>query len=178
MNLLGTIERWGARPWRHVWTAALLGLAAAALALHEARYGNFFTDDGFISLRYTARLLHGQGLTWDDYERVEGYSNLLWVLLCAIPGAVGVDLVQGARGLGFAATIASFAALVHIVRPATLRAGLAAVVAVAFMLVSSSIAVWSTGGLEPPLLLALVLWALAIAGDERMPAQRRDLWVA
>ena len=65
----------------------------------------FFSDDSFISLRYAERLLQGDGLTFTDGERVEGYSNLLWVLLTAGLGALGMDLVAAARLLGAGCTI-------------------------------------------------------------------------
>ena len=80
--------------------ALAAALAVAILAVHAARYWPFMADDAFISLRYSARLNAGHGLTWDDYEKVEGYSNLLWVLGCAALGRLGLDLVVAARVLG------------------------------------------------------------------------------
>lgn len=151
----------GSHPWSILHTAIVLSISAALLAWHEDRYRNFFTDDGFISLRYTQRLLSGHGLTWDDYVPVEGYSNLLWVLLCAIPAAVGVDLVESARGLGFISTLITFGAIIFATRPTKLREGIAPIAGIGLLLATDSIAVWSTGGLEPPLLMALISWAFA-----------------
>ena len=85
---------------RTLWVAAA---ALPALCVFLVQVGwtyPFFSDDSFISLRYAERLLEGQGLTWTDGERVEGYSNLLWVLLVALFGACGVELVTAARALG------------------------------------------------------------------------------
>ena len=82
----------------------LLGLAVLATMLaHGASSLPFITDDALISLRYSERLLDGQGLTWNDGERVEGYSNLLWVLLSAAPGGAGMNLIVAVRALGLAA---------------------------------------------------------------------------
>jgi len=53
----------------------------------------FFVDDSFIALRYVWRLLHGRGLTWTDGDHVEGYSNLLWVLIVAAGGLFTTNLV-------------------------------------------------------------------------------------
>jgi hypothetical protein len=87
--------------------ALVLFAAASALAcLHAARFLPFLTDDALISLRYARRLLDGAGLTWTDGERVEGYTNLLWVLGVAAVGALGIDLVDAARLLGFTCTVA------------------------------------------------------------------------
>lgn len=42
-------------------------------------------DDGMVSMRYARNLAQGYGLVWNPGgERVEGYTNLLWVLYLAI----------------------------------------------------------------------------------------------
>ena len=43
-----------------------------------------FADDALISLRYARRVCEGQGLTWSAGKPVEGYTDLLWVLLQVI----------------------------------------------------------------------------------------------
>ena len=63
--------------------------AAAALILlfvYTAWVQRFFLDDAFISFRYAANLVQGHGLVWNPGELpVEGFTNLLWVLIMAIP---------------------------------------------------------------------------------------------
>lgn len=46
----------------------------------------FVTDDAFISFRYAKYLAQGHGLRFNlgDEPPVEGYSNFLWVLVCAV----------------------------------------------------------------------------------------------
>ena len=46
----------------------------------------FVTDDAFISFRYARNLVLGAGLRFNPGEHgpVEGYSNFLWVLACAV----------------------------------------------------------------------------------------------
>ncbi|PWB75550.1 hypothetical protein C3F09_01940 [candidate division GN15 bacterium] len=70
-------------------------------------YHGFFTDDTYISLRYCRNLLDGHGLVWNPGERVEGYSNFLFVVLVGLLGWLGIDLVLAAEIIG----ILSFAAL-------------------------------------------------------------------
>lgn len=41
-------------------------------------------DDAYISYRYALNLVEGRGLVFNEGERVEGYSNLLWVLIAAL----------------------------------------------------------------------------------------------
>jgi hypothetical protein len=95
----------GARPtsflfWRALsWRGVIAGLVQRARA-----FVPFFADDGFISLHYAARFMSGQGLTWTAGERVEGYSNLLWVLLTGVVGKLSGDYVFGARLCGIRGT--------------------------------------------------------------------------
>ena len=80
---------------RAAWVQRLTtALGLGLLGLQVARARPFLTDDTFISLRYAARLLDDKGLTWTDGEVVEGYSNLLWVILMAVAGLVGLPLQQ------------------------------------------------------------------------------------
>ncbi|MCE1253882.1 MAG: hypothetical protein LWX83_10075 [Anaerolineae bacterium] len=119
----------------------------------------FISDDAFISLRYSQRLLAGHGLTWTEGRPVEGYSNLLWVLAVALLGWPGMDLVDAARLLGYTGMGAGVLAILATHwpdRPSRMAAGL--IGSAAFAL-AAPIAIWSIGGLEQPLLLALLAWA-------------------
>src|SRR5512138_1556369 len=41
-------------------------------------------DDAMISMRYAYNLAHGNGLVWNAGERVEGFTNPLWVFYMAL----------------------------------------------------------------------------------------------
>ena len=48
------------------------------------RYFSLF-DDAMVSMRYARNLAHGRGLVWNPGgERVEGYTNPLWVVFMAV----------------------------------------------------------------------------------------------
>jgi arabinofuranosyltransferase len=146
---------------RGIWFVTLL-IALGLLALHAYRYHPFFVDDAFISLRYAERLIEGHGLTWTDGERVEGYSNLLWVLACAVLGLLGIDLIDAARILGFLGTGAAIAALIWCHRPRGFRDSLPALAGSLGMALAAPLAVWTVGGLEQPLVVGLLAWALVL----------------
>ena len=147
--------------WRRPLAVAVLAVCALALLLHARSYLPFMVDDAFISMRYSWRLLHGHGLTWTDGERVEGYSNLLWVLLLAVGGLVQSNLVWVARVLAFAATTAQFGLLLA---SGLRRNGFAALwlcgMAALALAVCGPVAAWSIAGMEQPLVAALVLAAV------------------
>lgn len=144
-----------------LWLAVLI-VGALALAWHASRFIPFLCDDALISLRYARRLIEGQGLTWNAGERVEGYSNLLWVLAAAALGRLGLDLVTAVRVLGAAGMIAALAAVGYAAAPATLGALPVAGIAVLFLSLSSAFAVWTIGGMEQPLVAALLAWGVVL----------------
>jgi hypothetical protein len=60
----------------------LVWLALGLFVLHAGYLaylrGPFCVDDAYISFRYAASLLDGQGLVFNAGERVEGYTNFGW----------------------------------------------------------------------------------------------------
>jgi hypothetical protein len=152
---------------------ALVAVALAVLALHAYHFLPFIADDALISLRYSQRLLAGHGLTWNPGERVEGYSNLLWVLLCAGLGLARIDLVTAARLLGFVSIAAAIIAVVYAHRPKDFKFASALLPALLFLPLAAPIAVWAIGGMEQPLIAGLLGWAVVLsyrpleAADER-----------
>ncbi|MBK8551514.1 MAG: hypothetical protein IPL53_10830 [Ignavibacteria bacterium] len=44
----------------------------------------FIQDDAYISFRYVQNFVDGNGLVFNIGERVEGYTNLLWVLILSV----------------------------------------------------------------------------------------------
>ena len=61
-------------------------------------------DDAFISLVYAKNLSNGEGLVFNIGERVEGYTNFLWILLLTIPHLLMLNATLFAELMGFFAT--------------------------------------------------------------------------
>ena len=133
--------------------------ACVVLGLHVADWWFYVADDAFISLRYVERWLAGDGLTWTDGPPVEGYSNFLWVLLTAVVGATGLDLLLAGRIVAVACGVGTIAALAWPLARAQPAGGWVAGLAVAL---STSTVLWIPGGLEQP--LVALLMALTLAG--------------
>jgi hypothetical protein len=129
------------------------------LLLHAWVYG-FVTDDAFISFRYARNLASGHGLVFNPgFERVEGYTNFLWVVILAGLARVGARPEVTAHVLSIAATVglwAVVAAYAFRTRPAG-GAGWLALVPTLLLAATRSIAVWSTSGLETRLFELLVV---------------------
>jgi arabinofuranosyltransferase len=91
---------------------ALGGLAATIFFLSIVTY-NHLNEDAFITFRYVQNFAAGRGLSFNpDGERVEGYSNLLWVWALTPWEWAGVRLHVAARlmstALFAAAALAGF----------------------------------------------------------------------
>ena len=114
----------------------------------------FLQDDAFISYRYADRLAHGHGLTWNDGERIEGYSNFLWVLLLSGAISVGLSPVSTSTALGLCAFVISllytYKLAEEILRSRTLAIG-----AVVLLGTNYTFSSYATGGLETQCVTAL-----------------------
>lgn len=158
------------------WTVLAVAPALVLAAVQAAWPWPFFSDDAFVTLRYADRLLHGFGLTWTDGERVEGYSNLLWLLGCAGLGALGIDLVAAARLLGAGCTTAALWHLTRALRPHDAASAAAAAVAPLLVAGSGTVMAWTLGGLEGPMVLACLAWGFAALLRELRRAPMPAVW--
>jgi len=79
---------------------ALLTCASVLFVAHAASYWDWTEDDAFISLRYARNLVEGQGLVFNEGEKVEGYSNFAWVLLGAAAMKLGFDPLVAMKSVG------------------------------------------------------------------------------
>jgi len=161
---------------RHLTSVILLIVLATFLGIHAYYFWPFFSDDALISLRYGRRFAEGLGLTWTGTERVEGYTDLLWVLFAAAAHRFRLDPILVARVLG---VVGAFAAIffvsldTHAKRIDPHRA-LMGGLALAW---SCPVAVWAIGGLEHGFMTGVLAAALVLLRDtwERDTPKRRDL---
>ncbi len=140
----------------------------------------FVKDDAYISFRYAHNLVTGKGLVFNTGDKLEGYTNFLWVLLLAPFEALGWDLFQVCEVLG---TILGVTLLVLTTRLSWWLSGgrreLSGTWASVWLATSSSLVLWAKSGLEQPLAQLLpvvgayVLWRARearLAGGEGLDA--------
>lgn len=170
-----SVHRWfEPRPRR----VALLCVAlAVGLAVHASWFYPFFSDDALISLRYAQRLSEGRGLTWTDGERVEGYTDLLWVLILSLPAVLGWNLILAARALGFVGALgAALCAGLAPERPFQFRIERLLSGSV-FLVLAAPVAAWALAGLEHAFMLGVLALALLFA-QRALETTGSDLWKA
>jgi arabinofuranosyltransferase len=87
----------------------ILGISILVMLLLAWLYHSLLSDvydDAYISFRYAANLIHGNGLVYNPGEYVEGYTNFLWVLTSALAMWLGLDpglttyVLNGLFGVG------------------------------------------------------------------------------
>ena len=146
----------------------VLAACAVVLALQYVLWSHV-TDDAYISFRYIRRLLDGQGLTFNDGERVEGFSHPLWILLVAgCTRLTGLAVPEVAKALGLACSISTIACLFASRRAFALGNEIASV-AIALLLVFPGFHVYATAGLETPLLMFLLTMGTVASLGRREP---------
>lgn len=138
-----------------------LAVAAIALGTGWAVSKMWVCDDAFISYRYARNLVDGKGLVFNAGERVEGYTNLLWTLWCAVGLLLRRPVEQWSMVWGIACYAASLALLAYF---ACLRRQLTHGPWLVWLPIAAILgaahedwAVFATSGLETSLFTALAL---------------------
>lgn len=110
---------------------------------------NFIQDDAYISYRYVANFLNGDGLVYNIGERIEGFTNFGWVIYLILWGAIGADYILLSQVTGFLFGLGVLVLTFLIAQLVFEKKGkiypLLAVMLAAFNL---SLAYWSPAGLE------------------------------
>ncbi len=89
---------------RSRWTFTVCALLAAALYLAELGYIFSITpdpcEDAYITFRFSRNLAEGNGPVFNPGERVEGYSNPLWMASIALAHRLGFNMIEYSRLAG------------------------------------------------------------------------------
>jgi hypothetical protein len=143
-------------------TALLLLIPLLVFVAHALIAFPYTCDDAFISCRYAEHLAQGRGLTFNPGDRLEGYSNLLWILFLALGVRLGIApfLLSKIAGilLGCCSIVLVYAlsrkVLISALKDRTVFLTLAPPLLLAL---DRGFVLWSVGGLETQALTALLL---------------------
>jgi arabinofuranosyltransferase len=140
-------------------------------AIHATAYRFYAVDDAFISFRHAENWANGFGPVFNPGERVDGYTNFLWVVLLTITSLARIDtffiahlmgLWFGMLSLGLAAWLAR--------RNLSAGGGLALVLTLGLLALNPTYTRSMVEGLETALFTFLMLASMALAWGET----RRD----
>ncbi len=144
------------------WLPWALVAAAAAVFIWVCVKYQLTQDDAYISFRYAANFLNGHGLVFNIGERVEGYTNFLWVIILALcKNLFGIDFITTSQVLGVAAGAMTFWLIYLLIghHYRENRALLMFAVAIA-LLANFSLAYWAIASLETAAFACMVLATL------------------
>ncbi|MCK5800503.1 MAG: hypothetical protein KAI47_25115, partial [Deltaproteobacteria bacterium] len=141
---------------------SVLTLAIVILVVHALSY-SFISDDAYITFRYSWNLaFHGQA-AFNLGERVEGYTNFLWMVMLAVFLKAGLKPEVMSQVLGLLSGSVGLILLYLLTR--LYRGGKRTpwdLLGVAILPLLSGYAIWCTGGLETQLFSALALGGMTI----------------
>lgn len=140
----------------------LLVAAGLFFTVFAVRYRAYLIDDAYISLRYSLNLVEGQGLVFNPGERVEGYTNFLWVLLGSLFLALGIDAMTALKAVSLVAAVGLVVATFRFEK----TVGTGPMPALFWLLLLEGFAYWVTTGMETTLFAALFGVGLALAFAE------------
>lgn len=131
------------------------------------------SDDVWITLRTVDNFVHGYGLTWNAYERVQVFTHPLWTFFLSVTYGLFDEGYFTTLALSFALSMGVF-----VVAWRSWRGDAPKLLAFTLVLVSSKAFVdYSTSGLENPLthLLAAVFFCALFSKSQRDPPTERSL---
>lgn len=142
---------------RHFTKLGSLGLVLLLLVCHELLLGVCTQDDAFISFRYARNMISGHGLVYNIGERVEGYTNFLWVIVVALFMKLGIDVLLASRLAGMAFSVGIVLIMYAFSLRVLHREGTLGLLGVAFLALNGAFATEAVQGLETPLFIMLAL---------------------
>jgi arabinofuranosyltransferase len=132
-------------------------LLAVALFFAVVFCGAWLSDDAYVSFRTADNFVHGYGLTWNVQERVQAYTNPLWMLLFSGVYWVTGEAFYTAIFLSIVVSVTAVACFAWTIA----KTQAAAILGVLVLTFSVAFVDYSTSGLENPLthlILVLFLW--------------------
>ena len=154
------------RTWS-AWVLLASVLCVALSAVHYARLYHFnVVDDAYISFQYAKNWTLGHGLVFNPGQRVEGYTNFLWIVLLtplyALTGALSLDFTKAAILLNIAIALANLG-LLHRVAMRLFRGDqLATSIVLVLCALDDSYRGYAMSAMENHLLIAVALATMLV----------------
>lgn len=153
----------------------ILAAIVAAVLAAGLWWFHYMPDDAYIGMRYAGNLAGGDGLVFNPGERVEGYTNFLWVIILAAAAKAQIPLVSGARILSLLCSAGTLLLVWHLcdaVIPAREKktAGRSIAAAAPLILAASvPFVTWASSGTEIPLFTFLLTAGMLLLTTGRDP---------
>ena len=137
---------------------ALLLFSEAWLLLASWSMWWWTVEDSYIGFRYVRNFARGFGLVLNRGERVEGYTNFLWLVLLAAFSKLAPDLMTLSKVLGTLFNALALVACFDLCRIVSTRKARVKGIALVLTGASAIFVATSVEGLETPLFTMLLCW--------------------
>lgn len=160
----------GAATEERAFLRAVLLVLFAVVAVRTS----WISDDAYVSFRTVENLLSGDGATWNPFERVQAFTNPLWMFLVTCCSALTGEMFYTVHAL----SIATSAAAVWLLLARVARGAAGLVLAGVLLVASRAFVDYSSSGLENPLTHLLLVAFVERWVREGDRAPRRVLHLA
>lgn len=113
----------------------------------------WIVDDSYISFRYVKNILSGYGLTWNTFERVQAYTNPLYVFLMIPLYAIFGDMFLSSIVLSVALTMSAVTISLF---PKDKKSIIPFIICILALSTSKAFIDYSTSGLENPMTYLII----------------------
>lgn len=128
-------------------------------------------DDAFISFRCARNLAQGAGPVYNVGERVEVFSNPLWVLVLALASLVRIDIVTASKIIGLGCGAATLFFLMRLCRRVLALSPVGTLLALCYAAASIGFVFYAISGMETALYtMTLVLMVYLLSERREMLA--------
>ena len=115
----------------------------------HAVYLNCIAEDAFITFRFAKNIANGHGFIWNIGETpVEGYTNFLWVVICALAMKIGFNVLLFSQIVGVLSSIGTII-FTYLFSIKILKLNrLCSLIPCLFLAISGPFATWASSGME------------------------------
>lgn len=141
-------------------------LASLCLVAMAWRFSTITADDSYITFRFSDNLARGHGPVWNPGERVEGYTNFLWMAGLGVLIRLGLDPVVWSKILGTAVTLLTLFEVPRILKHYPWSFPWSTPFALGIVTLGPWLPTWAVQGMETPLFTWLLTLAVRLTLDD------------
>jgi arabinofuranosyltransferase len=152
------------------YTKAAIFVVLAGIFIMHALSMSFTQDDAYISYRYVQNYLDGHGLVFNEGERVEGYTNFLFIIIMILSGLTGANYILVSKIIGIISGIGVIFLFLYWFDKKRDKNELRIIpiLAAGMFTANTAAAYWSISGLETMFFTFLIFLGLLLLVENRL----------
>ncbi|MFX0134491.1 MAG: hypothetical protein ACFFDN_12700 [Candidatus Hodarchaeota archaeon] len=143
-----------------IWAAVIISIII--IIVHNMLIFPWMLDDSYISFRYAENFASGQGLVYNIDDKVEGYTNFLWVVFLGLGKKIGIDIIIFSKILGTLFCIGCIFLLINSHRIIKNISASISITATLFLGTCGIFTPWATSGMEVSMFAFFILFSVLL----------------